>query len=51
MGTAERRSRILRALCRRRHDTMTNLATEFGVSVRTIMRDIDALRANLYTMR
>ena len=43
MGTAERRSKIMRALCRRRYDTMSNLANEFGVSVRTIMRDIDAL--------
>ena len=43
MGTAERRSKLLRVLCRRRHDTMTNLANEFGVSVRTIIRDIDAL--------
>lgn len=43
MGTAERRSEILRALCRRRHETISNLAEEFGVSTRTILRDIEAL--------
>ena len=31
------------ALCRRRHDTINNLAFEFGVSARTIRRDIEAL--------
>ena len=43
MGTAERRSEIMRILCRRRHDTIANLAIEFGVSERTIQRDIEAL--------
>ncbi len=43
MGTAERRKEIMIALCRRRHDTVNNLAFEFGVSARTIRRDIDAL--------
>ena len=43
MGTAERRHAILWVLCRRRHDTMQNLASEFGVSVRTIQRDVDVL--------
>ena len=43
MGTAERRNAILRALCRRRHETISNLAFEFGVSERTIRRDIEIL--------
>ncbi len=43
MGTAERRNEILRVLCRRRHDTIKNLSFEFGVSERTILRDIEAL--------
>lgn len=33
----------MRALCRRRHETISNLATEFGVSTRTILRDIAEL--------
>ncbi len=43
MGTAERRIEIMRILCRRRHETILNLAKEFGVSTRTILRDIEAL--------
>ena len=43
METAERRSEILRILCRRRHETIKNLALEFGVSERTIRRDIEVL--------
>lgn len=43
MGTAERRTEIMRTLCRRRHETISNLAEEFGVSTRTILRDIEAL--------
>lgn len=43
MGTAERRIEIMRVLCRRRHETISNLAEEFGVSTRTILRDIEAL--------
>lgn len=43
MGTAERRTEIMRILCRRRHETISNLAEEFGVSTRTISRDIEAL--------
>ena len=43
MGTAERRAEIMRILCRRRHETISNLAEEFGVSKRTIQRDIDIL--------
>ena len=43
MGTAERRMNILRILCRRRYETIPNLASEFGVSKRTILRDIEVL--------
>jgi len=51
MGTAERRYKILRTLCRRRFETIGNLAVEFGVSERTIQRDIDVLgtSAPIYT--
>lgn len=51
MGTAERRHAILRVLCRRRHETLANLAAEFGVSERTIRRDIEILSLTepLYT--
>ncbi len=43
MGTAERRYEIMKLLCRRRHETICNLAAEFGVSTRTIQRDIEIL--------
>lgn len=43
MGTAERRNAIMKILCRRRHETIGNLASEFGVSERTIRRDIEVL--------
>lgn len=43
MGTAERRKELIRVLCRRRHDTVKNLSYQFGVSERTILRDIEAL--------
>lgn len=43
MGTAERRNQIMKILCRRRHETISNLALEFGVSERTIRRDIEIL--------
>ena len=43
MGTHERRYAIMRLLCRRRHETIRNLAKEFGVSERTIQRDIEVL--------
>lgn len=51
MGTAERRSAIMKILCRRRHETISNLASEFGVSERTIRRDIEVLSLTepLYT--
>lgn len=43
MGTAERRYEIMKILCRRRYETIINLALEFGVSERTIQRDIETL--------
>ena len=46
MGPNERRMEIIETLCHRRQDTMANLATEFGVSVRTIKNDIDTLSLN-----
>ncbi len=48
MGTAERRLEILKYLCRYRHATMTHLAEKFGVSVRTIQRDILDLETTLH---
>lgn len=33
----------MRILCRRRYEKVSNLADEFGVSTRTILRDIEAL--------
>lgn len=43
MGTAERRYEIMKILCHRRYETIGNLASEFGVSMRTIQRDIEVL--------
>ena len=43
MGPNERRLEIIEILCIRRQETMFNLAQEFGVSERTIKRDIDTL--------
>ena len=43
MGTAERRHEIMKILCRRGHEKMSNLASELGVSIRTIQRDIETL--------
>lgn len=43
MGTAERRTEIMRILCRRRCETISKLAEEFGVSTRTILRDVEVL--------
>lgn len=45
MGTAERRLKILKYLCRARKSTMPKLAELFGVSVRTIQRDILEIEA------
>ena len=51
LGTAERRTEIIRILSRRKHETIFNLAHEFGVSERTILRDIEVLSLNepIYT--
>lgn len=51
--TYERRTQILKLLCRRRHDTIENLAFETGVSERTVRRDIDelSLYEPIYTVR
>ena len=51
MGASERRNAIMRLLCRRRHETVVNIAAEFGVSERTIRRDIEILSLNepIYT--
>lgn len=43
MGIAERRAKIISILCRRRSETISNLAFELGVSARTILRDIEVL--------
>lgn len=43
MGIAERRKEILYALYRRKYEKISNLAKEFGVSERTISRDIEVL--------
>lgn len=43
MGATERRNAIMQALGRRRYDKISNLASEFGVSERTIRRDIEIL--------
>lgn len=43
MRANERRAAILEILCRRREETMQNLADEFHVTRRTILSDIDEL--------
>ena len=43
MNASERRQQLLEVLCQRRQDTVENLASEFGVSERTIRRDIGEL--------
>ena len=40
MTANERRKMLLERLCVRRHETRENFATEFGVSLRTIERDV-----------
>ena len=49
--TAERRMKILEALCVRRYDTVKNLSEEFDVSERTIRYDIKVLECSypIYT--
>ena len=48
MGTAERRLEILKYLCQARKAKMTQLAEMFGVSVRTIQRDIYEIEATFH---
>ena len=52
MNTHERRQKILKILCARKHEKICNLASELGVSERTISRDIVALslEAPIYTI-
>ncbi len=48
MGTAERKFEILKYLCQWRYAKMTDLAEMFGVSVRTIHRDIDEIDVSFH---
>lgn len=43
MNQLERRNAIIHALRSERHTTMAKLASEFGVGIRTIRKDITAL--------
>ena len=43
MRPSERRQAIWETLCHRRQETAQNLASEFGVSVRTVWYDIEQL--------
>lgn len=43
MGAVERQMEMIKVLCLRRHETMGNLAFEFGVSLRTVQRDITVI--------
>jgi predicted DNA-binding transcriptional regulator YafY len=43
LGTSERRIETIKYLCRKRRATMAEISKEFGVSVRTVKRDIDYL--------
>ena len=43
MEIADRRKEIMRILCKRRHEKISNLAFEFNVDYRTMRRDIEAL--------
>lgn len=51
MGKTERREALKTILAVRRHETISNLAKELGVSGRTIRRDLDELCMNeaIYT--
>ena len=53
IDTSERRIEIIRLLCRRRKETVKNIAMEFGVTERTIRRDIEVLCISypIYTKR
>ncbi|MEG0898047.1 MAG: HTH domain-containing protein [Ruthenibacterium sp.] len=43
MSPYERRQEIIQILCRKRQETMQNLADEFCVSLRTICSDVEIL--------
>ena len=43
LGTSERRFELIKVICLRKYEKMENLAFEFGVSKRTIQRDIDEI--------
>ena len=43
VDVAERRHDLLILLCHRRHETVSALAAHFGVSARTILRDVEVL--------
>ena len=47
MGTSERRIETIKYLCRKRRATMAEISKEFGVSVRTVQRDIDYLSGTM----
>ena len=47
MRPVERRQAIWEVLFQRRHETVHNLASEFGVSVRTIKYDVEELSLSL----
>ena len=47
MGKAERVNQLTRLLCRRRYESVQNLAQEFGVSTRTIQRDIEEISSTM----
>lgn len=51
MEADERRRELLALLCRKRHETVSALAAHFGVSERTILRDVACLSLSvpLYT--
>lgn len=53
MTAVERRVALLKLICRRRFETVSNLAAEFGVSERTIRRDINVLMQteSIYTQQ
>lgn len=51
MDADGRRQELLALLCRKRHETVSALAAHFGVSARTILRDVAhlSLSVPLYT--
>lgn len=52
-STTERRQALFETICERRHETIDNLAFEFGVERRTIRRDIEILSCSypIYTTK